>query len=112
MALASYARNLYAPQAFIDVNLVTIVITAAGRDASRSSPDTAVGAGASGAYVCTMPSGVKQVLVGADTVNSSTDKVSVTSLSSSGGVTTFTATKSDGANAAGSEEIHLSFLVF
>lgn len=112
MALQAYGRNLYAPTKFVDVSVVTIVITASGRDADRSSPDTTVGAGSSGAYVCTMPSGVKQVSVGQETVNSGTDKVSITSLSSSAGVTTFTATKSDGVNAAGSEEMHLTFLVF
>lgn len=112
MALSDYARNLYAPSKFIDVQLVTIVITASGRDADRSSPETTVGAGSSGAYVCTMPSGSGQILLGAETVNSSTDKIAISSLSSSGGVTTFTATKNDSTNAAGAEEMHLVFLVF
>lgn len=111
MALENKVSNLYGDRTFGDLSLVHIVITASGRDASRSSPDTTVGAGSSGAYVCTMPSGVFQLSIGQETVNSGTDKVAITSLSSSGGVTTFTATKSDGVNAAGSEEMHISFLV-
>jgi len=112
MALQSTCRNLFGAQQHVDINVVTIVITANGRDADRSSPETTVGAGSSGAYVCTMPSGQFQVSVGQETVNSSTDKVSITSLSSANGVTTFTATKSDGVNAAGAEEMHITFLVF
>lgn len=113
MALESTCRNLYAAQQFVDVNVVTIVITASGRDANRSCPNTTVGAFAgTGAIVCTMPSGQFQVSIGQECVNSGTDKIAITALSSANGVTTFTATKSDGADPAGSEEIHLTFLVF
>lgn len=113
MALAAYARNLYGPARFVDINVVTIVITASGRDTTRSSPETSVGAASgSGDYVCTMPSGQKQVLLGAECVNSNTDRCEITSLSSSAGVTTFTASKSDNADIASSEEMHITFLVF
>lgn len=116
MALPSSCRNLFGAQQHVDINVVTIVITANGRDADRSSPETTVGAGSSGGYVCTMPSGQYQVSIGQECVNAGTaasgDKVSITSLSSASGVTTFTATKSDTTNLAGAEEMHITFLVF
>lgn len=112
MALPSSCRNLFGAQQHVDINVVTIVITANGRDADRSSPETTVGAASgSGDYVCTMPSAEKQILVGAECVNSNTDRCEITSLSSASGVTTFTASKSDNADIAGSEEMHITFLV-
>jgi hypothetical protein len=58
-----------------------------------------------------MPGGEKLISVGQHTVNSSTDKLTVTSLTQTNSVVTFTVTKSDSTNAAGAEEIHLTFLV-
>jgi hypothetical protein len=58
-----------------------------------------------------MPGGVGVISIAQETVNAGTDKMTITSLSTTSGVTTFTATKSDGVNATGSEEIHLAFLV-
>lgn len=116
MALEAYAKTLYAPLVFGDLSLVTIVITASGRDAARSSPDTTVGAGASGAYVCTMPQGQLAPILGfAGCVNAGTttdgDRATISGLSSTGGTTTFTVTKNDSTNAAGAEEIHVQFWV-
>lgn len=113
MALISTCRNVFAAQQFIDVTLVTIVIVngATPRDATRSNPDTTVVDATGGAYTCTMPSGEKQILLGAEMVNATTEKVAVTALSSASGVTTFTATASGAAALAAGEEMHLTFLV-
>lgn len=109
MSLAAYARNLYAPQLFVDVSVVTIVVNVNGRDATRSSPNTTA-VDAAGTVACTMPSGQKQILLSANMVNAGTDKVSVTALASTGGVTSFTATATGGA-VSGTREMHLVFLV-
>lgn len=114
MSLSDYARNIYAPSQFVDVNVITVVIVngSTPRDPTRSSPDTTVVDATNGAYTVTMPSGVKQVCVGQEMVNATTEKVSVTALSSANGRTTFTATASGGAALAAGEEMHLTFLVF
>lgn len=112
MSLAAYARNLYAPTKLVDVSVVSIVVTAAGRDAARSAPDTTVGAPSSGVYACTMPSGVGQILLGVETVNDAAIKAQVTGLTSANGVASFNLTHADGTSFAGTEEAHVTFLVF
>ena len=114
MALPSTCRNLYAPQQFVDVTLVTIVITSAGRDADRSSPETTVGAGASGVYACTMPAGQFQVLIGRDVRDTGAaggKTVQVSGYSVSNGVASFNVTLSGGSNVASTEEVFVTFLV-
>jgi len=117
MALTSTCRNLYAAQQFVDVTFVTIVIVtgATPRDATRSNPDTTVVDLTGGIYRCTMPSAEKQILVGAETVNSpsadGTDKLSVFNLASASGVTTFDVRKSDTTAFAAGEEGHITFMV-
>lgn len=115
MALPSSCRNLFGAQQHVDINVVTIVITASGRDADRSSPETTVGAGSSGVYACTMPAGQFQVLVGRevrDTGAAGSKTVTVSGYSVANGVASFNVTLSGGSNVAATEEVFVTFLVF
>lgn len=109
MALAAYARNIYAPTRFVDLNLVPIVITAAGRDTNRTAPEVSVGAGAAGVYAITMPAGQSQILFSREVVNAAAKTVVISAITVAGGVASFSITLSGGANAAGGEEIHVAF---
>jgi hypothetical protein len=68
MALAAYARNLYAPTKFVDVNIVVIQATFTSgvpvRDADNSSPETTI-TGDDGEYAITFPKGTGVHLLGA-----------------------------------------------
>jgi hypothetical protein len=61
MSLESYARNLYAPQKFVDVSIVVLQATflsgASTRDADNSSPDTTIADDTTGDYDITFPAG-------------------------------------------------------
>jgi len=70
MSLESYARNLYAPQAFVDVSFVCIEATigAAGAvtlDAANSAPSTTIALTAEGRYAVTFPKQERCHVVGA-----------------------------------------------
>lgn len=108
MALQDYARNLFAPQTLGDVSLVYFVIKASE---SIVSPDCTISAGVAGAYTCTMPAGQLLICVSRETVNAAAKTVTVTALSTTAGVTTFTLTFSGGSNPATTEEAHVAFLV-
>ena len=113
MALEQTCRNLHAAQAFVDVNVVTIVIVsgATPRDANRSCPNTTVVDATGGVYACTMPSGQFQVLLAASPVNAGATTARVTGLATANGVTSFNVTISDTTALAAGEELHVTFLV-
>jgi hypothetical protein len=114
MALEASARNLYSPTAFVDANVVPIVITSAGKDADRTAPAVTVGAGASGVYACTMPAGQFQILLGRevrDTGAAGAKTVTVSGYSVAAGVASFNITLSGGSNVAATEEVFVTFLV-
>jgi hypothetical protein len=72
MALAAYARNIYAPTKLVDVNVVLIqALMTAGApviDTSVSSPETSISVAATSNFSITFPKGVGVHLVGADVV--------------------------------------------
>lgn len=113
MALPATCRNVFAPQAFVDCNIVPIVITSSGRDADRSHPETTVGTGASGVYACTMPAAQFQILLGRevrDTGAAGSKTVTVSGYSVSSGVASFNVTLSGGSNVASTEEVFVTFM--
>lgn len=114
MALQSYCRNLYAPQQFVDVNLVFVKIGPDGTlTAADSSPDTTVAAAGSGVYNVTFPPGVAGHVLGQPAlVKSSSDGVFVEVLAFSPTAGTIQLELSDEANLSGSEEIHLQLAIF
>lgn len=113
MALADYTKNQYGPNRLGDISLVLIKLGAgsgqAALVASESSPGITVATPGAGVYTVTFPCGNAVFSNSQDTVNSGTDKMTVTALSIANGVCTLTATKSDATDCAGSEQIHLSF---
>lgn len=115
MALESYARNIFGSKQLGDLSVVQIKIGAgsgqAALIAADSSPEVTVATPGAGVYTITFRGGQSVFCVGQECVNSGTDKISVTALSQTNGVVTFTATKSDGADCAGSEQMHICFLV-
>lgn len=106
MSLEAYARNLYAPAQFIDASIVTIVATATGRDATRSSPNTSVSG--TSTLTVTFPSAVKQISLGVQLINS-TKTITSASLATANGVTTLTLVLSGALTST--EEAHMAFLV-
>lgn len=113
MTLQSYASNLYAPQQFVDVSFVFIVIDADGAIvAAQSSPELTVTAGGSGDYAVTFPPGVTGVVVGATLVATASDGVfvEVTAFDPSAG--TATLELSDEADLGGDEQIHAVIALF
>lgn len=108
MALPDFARNVFGPAQQGDLSLVTFVITATQ---SIVCPGCTISAGVNGVYTCTMPSGAFRVCLSRETVNAAAKTVTVTALSTTAGVTTFTLTFSGNANPATTEEAHVAFLV-
>lgn len=108
MALESYARNVFGSKQLGDLSLISFVIQA---NQSLVTPGCSISAGTGGAYTCTMPGAPFLLCLSRETINAAAKTVTVTALSTTNGVTTFTLTFSGGSNPATTEEAHVAFLV-
>lgn len=123
MAFQAYARNVYAPQKCVDVNIVTLQATYASsgnvitRDATVSSPETTITRDTTGQFTVTFPKGTGAHLVSLYRMISEAAAgqfIDPETLVASTGTLTFetSTTKGTAADPADGERIFVTLLVY